>query len=103
MEPRRRPRAPYKGWVEIVCQGRRVRAEGHDLSVDGIGLAFAPDEAEVADAIVSEFALPGIALPLELSGQLVWSDREGCRAGIRFDDVDAGLAELLSNFVAGRL
>jgi len=102
MDARRRNRAPYRGWVELTLEGERVRASGLDLSVDGIGIAV--EGVPPADSLlVSEFALPGIALPLELRGRLVWSDARSGRAGVRFEAMDPGLAELLSNFVAGRL
>jgi hypothetical protein len=103
MEPRRRPRAPYRGWVELTVAGRRLRAEGHDLSMDGIGLALRGLAPEVEAALVSEFVLPGISLPLALRGRVVWNDPGSGRAGVRFEAVDPGLADLLSNFVAGRL
>jgi len=57
----------------------------------------------VGSPLVSEFALPGITLALELRGRLVWSNARSGRAGVRFEAMDPGLAELLSNFVAGRL
>ena len=102
MDARRRGRAPYQGWVEITLGSERVRAEGCDLSVDGIGIEL--DTPLPADAkVVSEFALPGITLPVELRGRLIWRDAASGRAGVRFEGVDPGLAELLSNFVAGRL
>lgn len=102
MDARRRSRAPYRGWVELTVGSERIRAEGCDLSVDGIGIEVDPAPPSDA-ALVSEFALPGISLPLELEGRLVWSDARSGRAGVRFEAVDPGLAELLSNFVAGRL
>jgi hypothetical protein len=103
MESRRRPRAPYRGWVEICSGGERARAEGHDLGVDGIGLVLPEAPLPVNGPLVSEFALPGISLPLELRGRWVWLDEKARRGGIRFEEMDAGLADLLSNFVAGRL
>jgi len=102
MDSRRRARAPYRGWVELTLDGGRLRAEGQDLSTDGIGLALSG--APPVDApLVSEFALPGIDLPLELRGRVVWRDRAAGRAGVCFERIDPGLAELISNFVAGRL
>jgi len=103
VEQRRRERAPYKGWVELTVDGRRLRVEGRDLSADGIGVALPVPPPDVACSLVSEFALPGIALPVELRGYVVWSDAGSGRAGVRFEGIDPGLAELLSNFVAGRL
>jgi hypothetical protein len=70
--------------------------------VDGIGIEV-EGPPPVDARVVSEFALPGISLPVELHGRLVWSDADAGRAGVCFDAVDPGLAELLSNYVAGRL
>jgi len=102
MDARRRTRAPYRGWVELTLEGERVRASGLDLSVDGMGIEM-EGVPPVGSPLVSEFALPGITLALELRGRLVWSNARSGRAGVRFDAMDPGLAELLSNFVAGRL
>jgi hypothetical protein len=102
MEARRRQRVPYSGWVELTVGDDRLRAEGCDLSVDGIGVEI-PAAPPVDARLVSEFVLPGIGLPLELRGRLVWRDAHNGRAGVRFEAVDPGLAELISNFVSGRL
>jgi hypothetical protein len=53
--------------------------------------------------VVTEFPLPGIALPLALAARVVWADPESDRAGLLFDDVDPGLSELLASYVNGRL
>ena len=95
-------RAPFESWVELRLPGARRRAEARDLSVQGIGLALSGPLPAVADAVVSEFALPGITLPLALEGVVVWADPAGSRIGVRFREVDPGLAELLGNFVSGR-
>lgn len=100
-EQRQSRRTAFDGWVEVQVDGARRLATGYDLSPTGIGLVFdsAPIAANVS--VVCEFALPGISLPLELAGAVAWAD--GSRAGVRFDAVDPGLAELLENHVAGRL
>jgi hypothetical protein len=68
-----------------------------------MGLSLPSPLPECQSAVVSEFALPGIALPLALDGVVVWTDPEASRLGIRFLEVDPGLAELLASYVAGRL
>jgi len=100
---RRHPRATFAGWVEITANGRRRLGTGCDLSAGGIGVAVrgAPPPAE--QRVTSEFALPGISLPLALDGLVAWSDQDQGRFGIRFDGVDPGLVELLESFVGGRL
>jgi hypothetical protein len=96
-------RAAFESWVELRLPGARRRAAARDLSVQGIGLALSGPLPAVAAEVVSEFALPGIMLPLALEGVVVWADAAGSRIGVRFREVDPGLAELLGSFVAGRL
>jgi hypothetical protein len=97
---RRDPRMPFDGWVEISADGQRRLATGRDLSRAGIGVDLPGAPLAPALPIVCEFALPGISLPLALEGHVAWS--AGSRIGVRFIDVDPGLAELLDNHVAGR-
>lgn len=103
MESDRRkiPRAAFDGWVELHTDGVRRLATGFDLSPAGIGVLVENAELPPRATVTCEFALPGISLPLELEGVVAWA--AGQRAGVRFDGVDPGLAELLENHVAGRL
>ena len=94
------PRTPFEGWVEISADGQRRLATARDLSPTGIGIDLPGAPLTPASALVCEFALPGISLPLALEGHVAWAT--GSRLGVRFDDVDPGLAELLENHVAGR-
>jgi hypothetical protein len=103
IERHRRPRAPFSGWVEITTEGRRRLGTGCDLSPGGIGLELPGELPPVGGSVTSEFALPGISIPLALEGRVVWSDAGRQRVGVRFERVDPGLAELLENFVGGRL
>lgn len=100
---RKCPRTRFDGWVEVASGGQRLRGAGHDLSRDGIGLSLEETPPAVTSQLVSEFALPGIGLPLELQGQVVWMNPETRSLGVRFQGVDPGLADLIANFVAGRL
>jgi hypothetical protein len=100
-DQQRRPRAPFSGWVELTAEGRRRLGTGRDLSPGGIGLELRGELPEVGGVVTSEFALPGISIPLALEGRVAWSDSG--RLGVRFERVDPGLAELLENFVGGRL
>ena len=93
-------RAPFDGWVEISADGQRRLATARDLSPSGIGIDLPGAPLVPAVAIVCEFALPGISLPLALEGHVAWV--AGSRLGVRFTDVDPGLAEVLENHVAGR-
>ena len=97
---REKPRAPFEGWVEISAGGQRRLATARDLSPAGIGIELPGAPLALALALICEFALPGISLPLALDGHVAWV--RGSRLGVRFDDVDPGLEELLENHVAGR-
>lgn len=101
-EERRESRAAFGGWVEITAEGRRRLGAACDLSAGGIGLVVRGEPLSAGGRVTSEFALPGISLPLALDGQVVWSDAGRGRLGIRFEHVDPGLAELLETFVSGR-
>jgi hypothetical protein len=100
---RRHPRAQFGGWVEVTTEGTRRLGTGHDLSAGGIGLEIPGELASVGGLVTSEFALPGISLPLALDGRVAWWDSKSRRMGIEFERVDPGLAELLESFVGGRL
>jgi hypothetical protein len=102
-EQQRRPRAPFSGWVELTADGRRRLGTARDLSPGGIGLELRGELPDVGRAVTSEFALPGISIPLALEGRVAWSDARHARVGVCFERVDPGLVELLENFVGGRL
>ncbi|HEY8492335.1 MAG TPA: PilZ domain-containing protein [Myxococcota bacterium] len=102
-QQQRRPRAPFSGWVELTADGRRRRGTALDLSAGGIALELGGELPAVGHPVTSEFALPGISIPLALDGRIVWADARARRLGVCFERVDPGLAELLENFVSGRL
>jgi c-di-GMP-binding flagellar brake protein YcgR len=102
-EQQRLPRAQFSGWVELMAEGRRRLGTGRDLSSGGIGLELRGELPEVGGVVTSEFTLPGISIPLALEGRVAWSDHGSQRVGVRFERVDPALAELLENFVGGRL
>ncbi|HYB12081.1 MAG TPA: PilZ domain-containing protein [Myxococcota bacterium] len=101
--PRSECRARFEGWVELRSGATRRRAAARDLSVRGMGLSLSGPLPARLSSVVSEFALPGITLPLALEGVVVWTNAGASRLGIRFAEIDPGLAELLSSYVAGRL
>ena len=103
LSQRRHPRATFAGWVEITADGRRRLGTGCDLSAGGICVALRNAPPPRDARVTSEFALPGISLPVSLDGQVAWCDEGSGRVGIRFEGVDPGLAELLESFVSGRL
>lgn len=102
-ENRRHRRAHFDAWVEMRIGRRTRRVTAFDLSERGIGVRLEPPVPEVKTPVASEFALPGIRLPLVIDGVVAWSDAGSRRAGIHFVDVDPALAELLESYVAGRL
>jgi hypothetical protein len=97
------PRAAFHGWVEITLNGARRRVSGTDLCTRGIGLRVPAEPPPPAAPLLTEFALPGIGLPLALRGVVAWCDPAHDRCGVRFLDVDPGLEELIASYVAGRL
>jgi c-di-GMP-binding flagellar brake protein YcgR len=101
-ERRKEERAHLSGWVELSVDGRqRRRATTEDVSVDGLGILLDGDPLAAGSRAIAEFPLPGIGLPLALSAEVVWVGTD--RAGLRFEDVDPGLRELVESFVAGKL
>lgn len=102
-ERRGRPRARFEGWVGIAAGEAYRVARGRDLSAQGIGLTLGGSYPFTEEAVESEFALPGFFVPLKLSARVAWVDPETERLGLRFEEIDADLAELLENYVAGRL
>jgi c-di-GMP-binding flagellar brake protein YcgR len=100
-ERREAGRAALDAWVEIAAAGTRRRASVEDVSVGGLGLRL--DGARIAHGteVIAEFPLPGIGLPLEVNARVMWADTD--RLGLRFEDIDGGLEELLESYVDGRL
>ncbi len=94
---RKQTRARYHSWVEIASEGARVRGNGRDISVQGIGVQVEAPIPEISTAVVSEFPLPGITLPLAISGVVAWMDYESSQIGVRFTEIGSGLADLLES------
>jgi len=96
------PRAEFRRWVDLSSHGQRRRVTGLDLSSHGIGLS-SPNPIPARALVKSEFFLPRIEIPLELDGIVMWCDPVAARLGVRFQFVEPSLAELIANYVAGRL
>jgi hypothetical protein len=103
LERRGERRACFDGWVEIVGRETRVRGSGRDLSRAGLGAVVRSPHPALHTHVEAEFALPGIRLPIVLPGVVAWSDAATGRIGLRFDDIEPGIAELIGSFAAGRL
>ena len=96
-------RARFEGWVAIGAGEVHRIARGRDLSAQGIGLTLGGPHPFTEGAVESEFALPGFFVPVKLPARVVWADSRSESLGLRFEEIDADLAELLENYVAGRL
>ena len=102
-ERRRNRRAKFDGWVTLAAAEVHRMARGRDLSAQGIGLTLESPHPFTGGAVESEFALPGFFIPVKLSARVAWADPQTQTLGLRFEEVEAALAELLENYVAGRL
>jgi hypothetical protein len=89
--------------VGIAAGDAHRIARGRDLSARGIGLILGGPHPFTAGVVESEFALPGFVVPLKLSARVAWADSRTQGLGLHFEEVEAGLVELLENYVAGRL
>jgi hypothetical protein len=96
-------RAKFDGWVGIAAGDVHRMARGRDLSARGIGLTLAGSHPFTEGAVESEFALPGFFVPVKLPAEVAWVDPRSESLGLRFESVEPALAELLENYVAGRL
>lgn len=96
-------RAAFEGWVGIAAGDAHRMARGRDLSARGIGLTLGGPHPFQAGLVESEFALPGFMVPLKLSAHVAWADSRTQGLGLRFEEVDPGVEEILENYVAGRL
>ena len=102
-ERRSSRRARFEGWVGIAAGDAHRMARARDLSARGIGLTLGGAHPFTAGVVESEFALPGFVVPLKLSAHVAWADERTQGLGLRFEEIDPGLEELLENYVAGRL
>lgn len=102
-ERRRWPRMTFDGWAEITAESSRHRGRCVDLSPEGICISFRQPLPGDLSLVVSEFALPGLSLPLAIEGRVAWCNHRASRLGLRFENLDPGIAELLVRYTQGRL
>ncbi len=93
------PRAPFHARVSLAQAGSRRPAWARDLSSAGLGLELEAPHPERGSALETEFALPGMRLPIALQGRVAWSQPERRRLGVRFERADPDLDELIDRFV----
>jgi c-di-GMP-binding flagellar brake protein YcgR len=103
VERRQQRRAPFEGWVGIAASGQHRIARGRDLSAQGIGVALEGVNYFREESVESEFALPGFFVSIALRARVAWSDAGTGKLGLCFESIEPELAELLENYVAGRL
>lgn len=96
-------RTPFAAPVELRAGGGLRRARALDLGRHGIGLALDAPHPSPGHAVDLEFALPefDLRLPLAVSAVVAWSDAAGGRLGLRFAELDPGVAELLDRLTVG--
>jgi hypothetical protein len=95
-------RAKFEGWVGIAVGDVHRMARGRDLSSRGIGLTLGGGHPFTDGSVETEFALPGIFVPVKLNARVAWADPRTESLGLCFEAIDPDLAELLDNYVAGR-
>jgi c-di-GMP-binding flagellar brake protein YcgR len=93
-ERRRAPRIPVMSCATVACPGTaELSATLNDLSEGGTSLTT-QNGIPPACKVYFEFALPGQAQLVRLSGEVAWQDSTG-RTGIRFLDVPQASRRLM--------
>jgi hypothetical protein len=101
-EQRQAARTAFEAWVELAAGDERHLGRSCDLSVGGLGVSLDGPLPKPGERLGSEFALPGMLLPLLVAARVAWSDPQTGRLGLAFESLDAGVAEILQSAVAGR-
>ena len=98
---RRMPRAGFDAAVDLHGGDGPPRvALARDLSADGLGLAASAPHPPVGERLRSDFALPGLAVPVSVEAVVAWSEPRAGRLGLRFAALDPPLRELLERWVS---
>jgi hypothetical protein len=71
--------------VKLSCAGKRLSAQLMNLSQGGAGIRVKSAEA-LNGPVRVDLALPGSKSPLQVKGEVAWTDDEG-HAGIRFLEI----------------
>ena len=101
-ERRTRPRVPVESNTSIAYAGKEnVPAALVDLSEDGIALRL-DSKLPPYGKVYFQFALPGNASLIRLSGEVMWQDSSG-RVGIRFAQVPKSSRRLLNDWLQANL
>lgn len=101
-EKRKKARATVHAQATIdYANVEQERATLIDLAEDGMSVQFGKRLPPVSK-VYFQFKLPGQALNIRLSGQVMWQDWKG-RAGVQFVDVPKSSRRLLSDFLNSKL
>lgn len=101
-EKRKNQRAPVHAHATIdYANVAQERATLVDLAQDGMQVQFGKTLPPVSK-VYFQFKLPGQAVSIRLSGQVLWQEWNG-RAGIQFVDVPKSSRRLLTDFLAANM
>jgi CheY-like chemotaxis protein len=101
-ERRMRPRIPVQANTSIAYADKEnVPAALVDVSEDGIALQ-SESKLPPHGKVYFQFALPGNASPIRLSGEVMWQDSSG-RVGVRFAQVPQSSRRLLNDWLQANL
>ena len=101
-ERRIRPRVPVQAKTSIAYADKEnVAAALVDLSEDGIALR-SDNKLPPFGKVYFQFALPGNASLIRLSGEVMWQDSSG-RVGIRFAQVPQASRRVLNDWLQANL
>jgi DNA-binding NarL/FixJ family response regulator len=101
-EKRKKARAPVHAYATIdYANVEREKATLIDLAEDGMSVQFGQKLPPV-NKVYFQFKLPGQAVNIRLSGQVMWQDWKG-RAGVQFVDVPKSSRRLLTDFLTANL
>jgi response regulator of citrate/malate metabolism len=101
-EKRKNARATVHAHATIdYANVQQEKATLIDLAQDGMSVQFGKKLPPVSK-VYFQFALPGQAANVRLSGQVIWQDWKG-RAGIQFVDVPKASRRLLTDFLAANV
>jgi DNA-binding response OmpR family regulator len=100
-ERRRYFRQPVKMQVEVVLEGKTVKATSTNISEGGIALMLREALPKGATPHL-KFSLPGANLHMDVESEVAWADVKG-RVGFRFHNVPQSSQERLERWLDERM
>lgn len=101
MERRRYFRQPIKMLVQVILEGKTLKATSTNISEGGIALMLRDALPKGATPRL-KFSLPDANLQMEVESEVAWADVKG-RAGFRFRNVPASSQEKLEKWLDDRM